>query len=181
MIDRLAAYAAREAENENPEETRRQEEAAARRLAEKVKQQKARAKVNGGVATYNGSTNSVQQSTSGGTDDGWGTPASTSATAEDVANSFSNASLKEDGVPNVAATTAIADGEKDSEKGKEKETPEDTTVVKKFRGIPENVKLFEVFWHQIVELIKVWTHSTSPNYESNNCTFRPDQIYPFKT
>ena len=84
-------------------------------------------------------------------------------------------------MPNVAATTAIADGEKDSEKGKEKETPEDTTVVKKFRGIPENVKLFEVFWHQIVELIKVWTHSTSPNYESNNCTFRPDQIYPFKT
>ena len=38
LIDRLAAYAAREAENEDPEETKRQEEAAARRLAEKVKQ-----------------------------------------------------------------------------------------------------------------------------------------------
>ena len=31
----------------------------------------------------------------------------------------------------------------------------DPAAVKKFRGIPENVKLFEVFWHQIVELIKV--------------------------
>ena len=28
-------------------------------------------------------------------------------------------------------------------------------AVKKFRGIPEDVKLFEVFWQQIVELIKV--------------------------
>lgn len=27
--------------------------------------------------------------------------------------------------------------------------------VGKFRGIPHDVKLFEVFWHQIVELIKV--------------------------
>jgi vacuolar protein sorting-associated protein 35 len=38
-----------------------------------------------------------------------------------------------------------------SEKGKEKEG----APVKKFRGIPENVKLFEVFWEQIVALIKV--------------------------
>ena len=28
-------------------------------------------------------------------------------------------------------------------------------AVRKFRGVPENVKLFEVFWQQIVELIKV--------------------------
>ena len=40
-----------------------------------------------------------------------------------------------------------------ADKGKEKATEE--RVVKKFRGIPENVKLFEVFWHQVVELIKV--------------------------
>jgi len=31
------------------------------------------------------------------------------------------------------------------------------TLTRKFRGIPENVKLFEVFWQQIVELIKVRT------------------------
>src|SRR5882762_7937213 len=51
LIDRLAAYAAREAENEDPEETKRQEEAAARRLAEKVKLQKARARETGGATT----------------------------------------------------------------------------------------------------------------------------------
>ena len=39
------------------------------------------------------------------------------------------------------------------EKGKEKEA--EAEQVKKFRGVPENVKLFEVFWHQVVELIKV--------------------------
>lgn len=32
-------------------------------------------------------------------------------------------------------------------------------LVRKFRGIPEDVKLFEVFWHQIVELIKVSSYS----------------------
>ncbi len=47
LIDRLASYAAREAENEDLEETKRQEEAAARRLAEKVKTQKAKAREQG--------------------------------------------------------------------------------------------------------------------------------------
>ncbi|KAF7797789.1 hypothetical protein EIP86_008991 [Pleurotus ostreatoroseus] len=64
LIDRLAAYAAREAENEDPKETKRQEEAAARRLAEKVKIQKDRIRqhsgVNGGslpeTPTYEGSS-----------------------------------------------------------------------------------------------------------------------------
>jgi hypothetical protein len=37
LIDRLAAYAAREAENDSPEEVKRQEEEAGRRLAEKTK------------------------------------------------------------------------------------------------------------------------------------------------
>lgn len=37
------------------------------------------------------------------------------------------------------------------DKGKEKVD----AVTPKFRGIPEDVKLFEVFWHQVVELIKV--------------------------
>ncbi len=36
-------------------------------------------------------------------------------------------------------------------KGKEKEG----SPVRKFRGIPQNVQLFEVFWKQVVELIKV--------------------------
>ncbi|KZW00729.1 vacuolar protein sorting-associated protein 35 [Exidia glandulosa HHB12029] len=55
LIDRLAAYAAREAESEDPEVTKAQEEAAAKRLAEKVKQQKAVRAQQGGWAHQNGS------------------------------------------------------------------------------------------------------------------------------
>ena len=35
-------------------------------------------------------------------------------------------------------------------KGKDKESAD----VRKFRGVPEDVQLFEVFWKQVVELIK---------------------------
>lgn len=52
----------------------------------------------------------------------------------------------EEGEKQPAAVAATGGGE------------EKTTVepeVKKYRGIPEDVKLFEVFWHQVVELIKV--------------------------
>src|ERR1700753_2225921 len=54
LIDRLAAYAAREAKSEDPEETKRQEETAARRLAEKVKIQKAKLRANTSVAGSDG-------------------------------------------------------------------------------------------------------------------------------
>ena len=135
LIDRLAAYAAREAENENPEETKRQEEAAARRLAEKVKAQKAKTRMNG---------SSVAEPPSAASDDpGWG---ATSPTA-DADKSFADSTLSNG--------DAEVNGEKSptEEKGKEKDNGE--VPVKKFRGIPENVRLFEVFWHQVVELIKV--------------------------
>ncbi|KAL5495803.1 VPS35 [Sanghuangporus weigelae] len=133
LIDRLAAYAAREAENEDPEETKRQEAAAARRLAEKVKEQKAKARLNG--------ANAVSPPTASD-DSGWG---ATSPTA-DAEESFKDMSLT-----NGAAETAEPKTPAE-EKGKEKEAQE--APVKKFRGIPENVRLFEVFWHQVVELIK---------------------------
>ncbi|KAI0366899.1 hypothetical protein BV20DRAFT_1093329, partial [Pilatotrama ljubarskyi] len=132
LIDRLAAYAAREAENEDPEETKRQEEAAARRLAEKVKQAHLR-QSNSQAAVTNESVTAVSHE--------WGsTP--TSPVASEKPESI---------VPTENGTAEGGDEEK-NEKGKEKEgEPEQ---VRKFRGIPENVKLFEVFWHQVVELIK---------------------------
>ena len=120
LIDRLAAYAAREAENEDPEETKRQEEAAAKRLAERVRSQKQRAKENG---------TSMMSPTSDGEHD-WNTiPPVSTVVDENPANGDAE---KTNGAP------------------------------KRFRGIPENVKLFEVFWHQVVELIKVhvWTFRT---------------------
>ncbi|KAG7446443.1 vacuolar protein sorting-associated protein 35 [Guyanagaster necrorhizus] len=120
LIDRLAAYAAREAESEDPEETKRQEEAAARRLAEKVKLQKAKTRENGSV-----STSSVEENAWGG---------STSPTTASV--------LEAEKIP--------VKGSSPQRKGKDKEG----SPVRKFRGVPEDVQLFEVFWKQVVELIK---------------------------
>ena len=96
LIDRLAMYARRESENENPEEVAKQEEEAAKRLADKVKAKR--------------------------------------------------------------TSTQLNQSPIDKGKGKESEEVENDednkpTTVKKFRGIPEDVKLFEVFWQQIVQLI----------------------------
>src|SRR5258706_6086252 len=113
LIDRLAAYAAREAENEDPEETKRQEEAAAKRLAERVRAQKQRAKESG--------TGMISPTSDSEHD--WNTIPSVSTVADEKA----------------------ANGDAEKTNG----------APKRFRGIPENVKLFEEFWHQVVELIKV--------------------------
>ncbi|KAF8641524.1 hypothetical protein AX16_009902 [Volvariella volvacea WC 439] len=126
LIDRLAAYAAREAESEDPEETKRQEEAAAKRLAEKVKLQKQRVRENAYRA----------QSPPGEAGD-WGTLASPT---------FPKETPNTEAPPNGTAEEAGETGGK----GKEKEG----SSMRKFRGIPENVQLFEVFWKQVVELIK---------------------------
>lgn len=122
LIDRLAAYAAREAESEDPEETKRQEEAAARRLADKVKVQKARVRENGATV--------VPPSA----EDAW-----------DSAVIETEKSLAEMEVSEGGATNGVSTEEKEEGDG---------SPVRKFRGVPENVQLFEVFWKQVVELIK---------------------------
>jgi vacuolar protein sorting-associated protein 35 len=135
LIDRLASYAAREAESEDPEETKRQEEAAARRLAEKVKLQKAKARENG---LYRASSPTSPTSET----DVWATPP-TPMTAVSVTDSEKS--------PTVTAT----DSSFDEQLGKGKEKEKEGTPIRKFRGVPEDVQLFEVFWKQVVELIKV--------------------------
>ncbi|EPQ61153.1 vacuolar protein sorting-associated protein 35 [Gloeophyllum trabeum ATCC 11539] len=134
LIDRLAAYAAREAENEDPEETKRQEEAAAKRLAEKVKSQRTKVRENG---------NGVTSPTVAGAD-AWGSPPASPTNALPE---------KEFGSMSLDGSATEANGEK-VDKGKEKAADGGEPVVRKFRGIPENVKLFEVFWKQVVDLIK---------------------------
>ncbi|KAL0068033.1 retromer complex subunit Vps35 [Marasmius tenuissimus] len=136
LIDRLAAYAAREAENEDPEETKRQEEAAAKRLAEKVKTQKARTRESAATADHD-----VPAEASA-----WG---SSDTSAQDDSEKPNGAIV--DGEIEKADEGKGKEKEKAAEPGKESEK-EDS--VKKFRGVPENVQLFEVFWKQVVELIK---------------------------
>ena len=128
LIDRLAAYAAREAENEDPEETKRQEEAAAKRLAERVKQQKIYAKER------------ARHSQDG-------------TVPPDDENSWVSSTTFRPETDRASVSPSVTENESPSPKGKEKEG----APVKKFRGIPEDVRLFEVFWHQIVELMKVKT------------------------
>ncbi|EMD41515.1 hypothetical protein CERSUDRAFT_110069 [Gelatoporia subvermispora B] len=135
LIDRLAAYAAREAENEDPDETKRQEEAAARRLAEKVRIQKARLRQNG-----NGSTTTVTESYTAESAE-WGSEPPTPTVESEKETSTA---------PSTVDTDEYQSEKVD--KGKEKAVEE--PQVRKFRGVPENVKLFEVFWQQVVELIK---------------------------
>jgi len=106
LIDRLAAYAAREADSEPPEETEKPGV-----LGEDIEKDDQKLGENEETDTIIGEN------------------------ASDVSSNVQN----ED-----------ADHEKE-----ESETQPEETVVRKFRGIPEDVKLFEVFWGQIVDLVKV--------------------------
>lgn len=106
LIDRLAAYAAREAENDSPEELKKQEEEAAKRLTEQLEKSALE-------------------------------PPSSPA-------------------PEESGESPIGDEaqEKSEEKLDEKTEEPVVEAPKKYRGIPEDVRLFEVFWHQVVELVK---------------------------
>ncbi|KAJ3820214.1 vacuolar protein sorting-associated protein 35 [Lentinula raphanica] len=131
LIDRLAAYAAREAESEDPEETKRQEEAAARRLAERVKIQKSKARE---------SLTSPTSPTVASEASAWESTTSLSPTVESVTPTVVNGNVIDEKPADVIPEA----------KGKDKEG----SPSRKFRGVPENVQLFEVFWKQVVELIK---------------------------
>jgi len=136
LIDRLAAYAAREAESEDPEETKRQEEAAARRLAEKVKVQKLKVRENTQRATVSPTTDT----------NAWSSTSPTAADSEAVVQTPTSPSEMNGSLEGLGG------------KGKDKEG----VAARKFRGVPEDVQLFEVFWKQVVELIKanfcLWYH-----------------------
>ena len=161
LIDRLAAYAAREAENEDPEETKKQEEAAARRLAEKVKQ--ARDSRQNGHSAASPTPDTPQMSNE------WGSPPTSPVATSPTVNG--------------AGEGSEADKEdKGKEKQREEEKEGEQEQIKKFRGVPENVKLFEVFWHQVVELIKVSKRLLWFACMLNNArVFRPAQICQYKT
>lgn len=222
LIDRLASYAAREAENDSPEEIKRQEEEAGRRLKEKmgrmrlqagevweeVEREDAKRKaseaaqdsqgLNGSgpgdssfkamdssapgmpnVATHSSAEPEIKRFSGvpeGMEDEGWGdggkpppsqagdTTASETTEATEEAgpgremqsSSFPSAAPQgkaeenpptDSGKKGDGAETAPAQGQQPP-------PPPAEPQVKKFRGIPEDVRLFEVFWEQIVRLIR---------------------------
>ena len=155
LIDRLAAYAAREAENEEPEVIMKQEEAATKRLAERVKYRKAKARQNGGYQVSSSGTLTSEQSNA------WVTPTSPIATT----------------VVEFTEPQKLSESEStfSEPKGKAKEGP-----TRRFRGIPEDVQLFEVFWTQVVQLIKV-CFPLGSHCSASLFGLRLGQIYQFKT
>ncbi|WVR05955.1 hypothetical protein IAU60_002982 [Kwoniella sp. DSM 27419] len=149
LIDRLAAYAAREAENEDPEEKRKGEEEAAKRLADKIKG--ARGK---GKKVEEGERQDIPKATTPkpAEADEWADSASApNDAAETVASGSSSSPVATNG---DAAKVETAEDKTGEAASSEQVTKGKDDGTKKFRGIPEDVKLFEVFWHQVVELIK---------------------------
>ncbi|SOV02304.1 related to vacuolar protein-sorting protein VPS35 [Ustilago sp. UG-2017a] len=253
LIDRLAAYAAREAENDSPEEIKRQEEEASRRLAEKTQQMRMTGQSAGpgsvwdevtaqgdpkakaadiaepasptaadlssmpppsvepsgfgmssadrdsaaapNVATHSSEEPVFRSVPEGLDEDAWGSAGGSGADAGAVptAGSSTWASQTDDGTeassPQLTAdtgatSTAASAAAQDEHNTRAQEfpsagfgtgngtnstaekatasaqaqAPRQATIsekpVGKFRGIPEDVRLFEVFWEQIVQLIR---------------------------
>lgn len=99
-----------------------------------MKLQRARVRENGNVTSPTGDVKSEH--------DAWGSPVASPTVPSSGVNGANGAN----------GTHEDAEQKEKIDKGKEKEG---SSQVKKFRGVPENVKLFEVFWEQVVQLIKV--------------------------
>lgn len=223
LIDRLAAYAAREAENDSPEEVRRQEEEAGRRLKEKMarmrnrggevweevqqedaKRRAAEANSNGAggidsndqsefkpmersapgmpsVATHSSAEPELRGPPASGAgvsegmeDNAWGAndsmTSSKSFTSDGVETSQTAASTRDEtgremqsgAFPSAAPQGTAEDNPaadtkptvEDQTQAVQDKKPSEPPPQKKYRGIPVDVRLFEVFWEQIVRLIR---------------------------
>ena len=121
LMDRLSAYAAREAESESPEDRKQTEEEATLRLMEKLRiskeQKKPPAKADG-----------VDSPQTNGEQVNGDKPADAPST-------------EADGQPNKVAEPDPLPLE------------DSASTSKKSRGIPEDVKLYEIFYDQVVHLV----------------------------
>lgn len=171
LINRLAAYAAREAESETPEERKRQEDEASARLLRKTQEMRRH------VNTVQPSTvwrEIAEEQTK--SRDSWGRLASDlgQALQEDGPNiwgdtpkpvsALDTSAWDETEAEAQASESVETDVSQDEPKEQASEVPPTadvpakaemaSTTPRKFRGIPEDVRLFEVFWEQIVLLMR---------------------------
>ncbi|KAK3710863.1 retromer complex subunit Vps35 [Vermiconidia calcicola] len=116
LMDRLSAYAQREAEAQPPEDKQKQEEKSVSALMEKLKVSKARGEEEATRPKDNG-----EPTADGETDEATEQPATTGAAKE---------------VPASDTTEPQTNGE-----------------TQKHKGIPDNVKLFEIFYEQVIHLV----------------------------
>lgn len=150
LMDRLSAYATREAHSETPEERLRKEEEAARKLMERLNV------TDGSQASSQsppGSIKEPQPPTEPYELDGArSTDSASSANGDDRGTVTFDAS---------AASEATEPTKVDSEKA------QDPELKKPAKGIPDDVKLYEIFYEQVLNLVNVRAHTRAFSHSSS--------------
>lgn len=185
LIDRLAAFAAREAEGEEPNEAKKQREENIRRIAEEKKrklqglqpeepeeEEEEEAIVPEEKEVIVEEKQVEEEEKEGPLD----TTTEEQTEDDEKTTEIEAESKKEDESTEQKDDTKAADHEE------EEEEEEEVDGVKKVRGIPEDVELFVVFWGQIVELVKVQYRNRTRYLSNIKCLFcRFVLILLFKT
>lgn len=152
LIDRLASYAAREAENESPEERAREEEEQAKKLLVGVRKQRERQRLEKEARELNQrfkNSATIEGTSVAGVEEeeteGWGAAVNVLPPGQSSIEGGEDDGKIDGQTPRLVEKNGNGIGE---------------GTGKKYRGIPEDVKLFEVFWAQVVNLIKVSSSSS---------------------
>ena len=177
LIDRLAAYATREADGEVSIDKRREEEDTVRRAALAKK----RGEVPGSVPVavekeeIQSEQGKEEEEEEGKEEEekeeeeeeeeGVAVEKKEEKEDETTKNDYDEEASEPLGNAAAEAETKANEEENKKEEEKEEEKPTEKEVeeekehdsIKRVRGIPEDVELFQVFWTQIVELVKVRT------------------------
>lgn len=146
-MDRLSAYATREAQSETPEERLRKEEEAAQKLMERLdvtdESQASSQSPPGSIKEPPPTTEPYELDGARSTD------SASSANGEDKGTAASEAS-------EVTESTKV-----------ESETAEDSEPKKPAKGIPDDVKLYEIFYEQVLNLVNVRAHTRAFGHSSS--------------
>ncbi|KAI9278650.1 vacuolar protein sorting-associated protein 35 [Phascolomyces articulosus] len=149
LIDRLAAYAANEAESDVSFELRRKKEEEAR-IAQLEKRKRLQRQLQGEeeedeetetLAIHNTTLENDEKET-------------TTMNGLEETTTPQDEETKQDGSTEEEGDEKKVDDETEKTNEKPNGNKEEQDTVKKIRGIPEDVELFVVFWEQVVELVK---------------------------
>lgn len=146
LMDRLSAYATREAESEAPEERLRKEEEAARRLMERLNVEE---------TPETPQPSQPVQPTDGADEP---EPESAPSTEPYTLDGPSSRAGSPDGSINKLPS--------ELEKQEPSEVEDKDGAQKPARGIPDDVKLYEIFYEQVLNLVNVRAHTRQFGYSA---------------
>lgn len=156
LIDRLAAFATREAEGEEPNETKKQREENIRRIADERKRKlqglppREEGELEEEVAAAEEEEVAQEEAAKEEAEAEVEAAKTEEQISEELEVEQEKAEIKEE---LKEAEIPAAEGEEQKEEIQTADLEEDDQV-KKDRGIPQDVELFVIFWGQIVELVK---------------------------